>query len=84
MQWRVVNRAHGKGFLLIECKHGVYHGGFAKECERSLWQKPPEGAMWQWNGSTDAPTITPSINCLGGCNRHFTMTNGVPTGELGE
>lgn len=40
---------------------------------------------WQWNGSTESPTLTPSINCLAhgprgekyaGCGWHNFLTNG--------
>lgn len=41
---------------------------------------------WQWNGSLEAPTLTPSINCLShgpggekyaGCGWHAWLTNGM-------
>ncbi len=40
--------------------------------------------VWGWNGSYDAPTLTPSVNCIaekdgkptGGCGWHGFITNG--------
>lgn len=61
----------GRAHLCVVCPRG--HDGV---CRTSLWEKPAAGIMWQWNGDFGAPTITPSINCLGGCGRHFTITNG--------
>jgi hypothetical protein len=50
--------------------------------------RPAEGKLciWAWDGNTDRPTITPSINCravdddgkpTGGCGWHGHITNGV-------
>lgn len=85
MKWRIVLRAHGKANLFVECVRGVDHGRGVLECARSLWRQPavatgdpPKATMWQWDGNVSAPTISPSIDCQGGCGRHFTMTNGVP------
>lgn len=41
--------------------------------------------IWGWNGNTERPTLTPSINCIaekdgkptGGCGWHGFITNGV-------
>lgn len=63
----------GKAHLCIECPYtpeGL--------CRFSLWDKPAVGIMWNWNGDFAEPTITPSIDCRGGCGRHFTMVKGVP------
>lgn len=47
--------------------------------------KPEGKSTWQWNGSVDNPTLTPSINCLAagpngekyaGCGWHDYLTNG--------
>jgi len=27
--------------------------------------KPPDGPSWEWNGSTEAPELTPSVNHVG-------------------
>jgi len=40
--------------------------------------------VWGWNGSTEKPTLTPSLNCIaekdgkptGGCGWHGFITNG--------
>jgi hypothetical protein len=80
MNWRIVPRSFGKATLYIECEHGgVDHGRGVRECARSLWQQPASGCMWQWDGNVERPFITPSINCQGGCGRHFTMKAGEPT-----
>lgn len=50
------------------------------ECMWPLWRKPAEGATWQWDGNYEAPTISPSIDCKGGCGRHFTITGGIVNG----
>lgn len=78
--WRIQPRDHGKARLLIECDKGNNHGRAVRECARSLWQQPASGCMWQWDGNTEQPTITPSIDCKGGCGRHFTMTKGAVNG----
>jgi hypothetical protein len=37
----------------------------------------PTGAgPWGWDGNFEAPTITPSINCVGGCGWHGFITAG--------
>ena len=48
---------------------------------------PDTLSVWGWNGDTDQPTLTPSINCLaekngapaGGCGWHGFITNGAIT-----
>lgn len=40
----------------------------------------PNGASWQWNGNEEAPTLTPSINCVGGCGWHGFITQGRMSG----
>lgn len=39
------------------------------------------GAVWDWNGSADAPTVKPSILSTPptGCGGHYFLTNGVLT-----
>lgn len=48
-------------------------------------QKTARGATWRWDGNRDAPTLTPSINCLAqlengqpaaGCGWHGFLKNG--------
>lgn len=36
----------------------------------------PKGATWRFDGNREAPTLTPSINCTGGCGWHGHMTKG--------
>lgn len=57
--------------LRVECSHtSMGH------CLFPLWQRPAQDTMWQWNGNVERPTISPSIDCNGGCGRHFTVVDG--------
>ncbi len=60
-----------RGHLILQCSHSS-----SGECHFGLWGRPAVDITWQWNGSIDKPTISPSINCKGGCGRHFTITDG--------
>lgn len=40
----------------------------------------PNGAGWIHDGNDDKPTLTPSVNCVGGCGWHGFITNGEMTG----
>lgn len=46
------------------------------ECPFPLSPHPAANGVWQWDGNVSHPTITPSIDCHGGCGRHFVMTKG--------
>ena len=35
-----------------------------------------EGNGWRWDGDWDSPTLTPSIQRMGGCNWHGYLTKG--------
>lgn len=65
----------GKAYLRIKCDRGP-----DGTCHFSLWQQPAQGVMWQWDGNIEQPTISPSINCQGGCGRHWVITKGVAHG----
>lgn len=39
----------------------------------------PNGAGWSHDGNDDAPTLTPSVNCVGGCGWHGFIRAGVMT-----
>lgn len=69
----VVEIRPGRFHLLIRCDRS--HEG---ACRFPVWKKPATGTMWQWDGNRDTPTITPSIDCKGGCGRHWTIVAGVP------
>lgn len=71
--FRVVTRANDSRFgrILLSCDHG--HNG---ECPFPLSPLPAANGVWQWDGNTERPTITPFIDCHGGCGRHFVMTKG--------
>jgi hypothetical protein len=71
VQPRTDDPARGK--LVVECKHTT-----EGECKFSLWRGPAGGAMWHWDGNVEKPTISPSIDCKGGCGRHFTVIAGEP------
>lgn len=34
------------------------------------------GPLWQWNGSRDKPSTTPSVRRIGGCEWHGYLTDG--------
>lgn len=38
---------------------------------------PEAHCVWAWDGNLERPTLTPSINCVGGCGWHGHITNGV-------
>lgn len=47
---------------------------------RSVALKPRAASpSWDWNGDKEKPSLTPSINCLTGCQWHGWLTNGVFT-----
>ncbi|RZJ85177.1 MAG: hypothetical protein EOO64_01575 [Massilia sp.] len=83
MKWRIEVREPDRlhGYLVAEC--GV---NSSNSCRWSISRLAVENGrqepgVWQWDGNVDAPTLSPSIFCHGGCNRHFTMVAGVPIGE---
>lgn len=79
MKWHIDQRddqvPHGRGYLVLtECPRG--------ECRFSLRRAAGEAdgtKWWGWDGNVKDPTITPSVNCNGGCHRHFVMTAGTPS-----
>ncbi len=60
-----------RGKLVLTCDKTT--GG---ECEFPLWSGPAGGVMWHWDGNVEQPTISPSIDCKGGCGRHFSIISG--------
>jgi hypothetical protein len=47
-----------------------------RECQIALSpQRNANGASWRWDGSADAPTVEPSVNC-GGCGWHGWIRSG--------
>jgi len=69
----VVRSDKGVAFLHVLCP--VTSMGY---CMFRIWTQPArvEDLRWHWDGSEHAPTISPSIDCKGGCARHFTVTRG--------
>lgn len=39
--------------------------------------KPRPSPSWKWNGNRENPTLTPSINCVGCCQWHGWLSQGV-------
>lgn len=39
--------------------------------------KPANGPSWTFDGNFDAPSLTPSINCVSGCGWHGYLTAGI-------
>ena len=35
------------------------------------------GPSWEWDGNKEAPTLTPSVQQIGGCRWHGWLTDGV-------
>ena len=69
----------GAPYLLFVCpKHG--NGSPSLYCGVPIAPgRLPNGAQWHRGADLDRPTITPSINCVGGCGWHGFVTNGVMT-----
>lgn len=38
--------------------------------------KLPNGAGWSWDGNEERPTLSPSVNCVGGCGWHGWVRDG--------
>lgn len=62
-------RPNGNAFLVASCP-------VKGHCRFPVWTCPAEGTMWQWDGNIDRPTVSPSIDCRGGCGQHFTVVEG--------
>jgi hypothetical protein len=75
VKFKVIPTKDDRALLRLECPRGPEGG-----CDFPLWQRPARdnnGAkVWQWDGNVEAPTISPSIDCKGGCGRHFVMSGG--------
>jgi hypothetical protein len=42
----------------------------------AVWVKPAPNAEWENHGTREAPTLTPSYNCVGGCGWHGYIVDG--------
>jgi hypothetical protein len=71
------------GLLDYACPNG--RGRCGKILVGNGFKPSGDRPSWQWNGSLDAPTLTPSINCLAhgpnnepyaGCGWHSWLTDG--------
>lgn len=71
--FRIVPRGGIRAFLELDCKKSGSGDG---RCRFPIWTDPAGGAMWHWDGNAERPTISPSVQCVGGCGRHFTIANG--------
>lgn len=60
--------------------HIFYHCPRDKgNCSVPLAKPNRLGYVWRWDGNMDAPTLTPSINCMeknGGCGWHGHVKGG--------
>lgn len=68
------NGTPGGRYLLYLCPRGGGYCGVPITPHRL-----PNGATWTHDGNDDRPTITPSINCVGGCGWHGFVTAGEMT-----
>lgn len=67
----------GRGIARLEygCpRTGNPCGGIAIGHPDKPVQRSPS---WRWDGDIERPTLTPSINCTGGCGWHGYLTAGV-------
>lgn len=61
-----------RSFLYVGCDKTP-----AMACMFPLHNLPPvPEKMWNLSGPSNCPTVTPSINCHGGCGRHFSLIAG--------
>lgn len=60
------------GLLLLACPGCGHVSGM-----RVGDPKPPRSPSWLLNGDPNAPTCSPSINCVGCCGWHGYLRNGV-------
>lgn len=79
-----LDKRHANALILFVCPNG-------KRCSVAMGPTPEprptdkEPGIWGWDGNRDAPTLTPSINCLAekdgkptsGCGWHGFITAGV-------
>lgn len=70
--WTHVDPDHTR-YIIYLCPNGQHCG------VPILPGRLPNGAGWAWNGNLNKPTLTPSINCVGGCRWHGFITAGVMT-----
>lgn len=47
-----------------------------RRCRFALKPNGPAGNSWDWRMDPSGPTLTPSINCLGGCGWHGHIIDG--------
>lgn len=59
-----------RGRAVLPCAHNP-----DGQCDFRLGEPVPD-KVWAWDGNVEAPTLTPSVNCLGGCGWHGHVTNG--------
>lgn len=64
-------RDASRAFLVVKCARSL-----SGQCEFGLWTRPAQDSTWHWNGKFREATVSPSIDCKGGCGRHFSITDG--------
>jgi len=60
------------GYMILACPGCGHVSGM-----RVGPSKPDESPSWQLTGPPDAPTLTPSVNCVGCCKWHGFLKAGV-------
>jgi len=63
-------RDEKRATLVVKCAKAL-----SGQCEFPIWTGPAGGSQWHWDGKIMKPSISPSIDCKGGCGRHF-IANG--------
>jgi hypothetical protein len=54
-------------YLLYTCPR---HPGSMCGVPLKPLSNPPHNSGWTFDGNRDAPTLAPSVNCVGGCGWH--------------
>jgi hypothetical protein len=64
----------GGRYILYVCPHGRGYCGVPIRPNHLA-----NGAGWTHDGNDDRPTLSPSVNCIGGCGWHGFVTAGEMT-----
>lgn len=74
---RVVEIRPGRFQLLLRCDRSPEGAcRFPVHKAAPIEKSAAHARTWAWDGVPDTPTITPSINCHGGCGRHWVIVAG--------
>ena len=75
--WRFAQKADeggGGGHIMLKCPGCGQDSGM--HCRTPGTPHPPDRQSWELSGLPDAPTMHPSINCVGCCGWHGWLKNG--------